>query len=62
MFKYSSAAIVRALMRHPSAHFMTDAWVEPAGRQNSAAFGAFPGFLQTVREEIPSVWRRRSIK
>jgi N-acyl-D-amino-acid deacylase len=51
MFKYSTAAIVRALMRHPAAHFMTDAWVEPAGTQNPGAFGAFPGFLQAVREE-----------
>ena len=51
LFKYSSAAIVRALMRHPAAHFMTDAWVEPAGTQNPGAYGAFPGFLQTVREE-----------
>jgi N-acyl-D-aspartate/D-glutamate deacylase len=38
-------------MRHPAAHFMTDAWVEPAGTQNPGAFGAFPGFLQAVREE-----------
>jgi N-acyl-D-amino-acid deacylase len=51
MFKYSTAAIVRELMRHPAAHFMTDAWVEPVGLQNPGAFGAFPGFLQAVREE-----------
>ena len=51
MHKYSSNAIVRDLMRHPAAHFMTDAWVEPAGTQNPGAFGAFPGFLQAVREE-----------
>jgi N-acyl-D-amino-acid deacylase len=51
MLKYSSAAIVCHLMRHPAAHFMTDAWVEPAGMQNPGAFGAFPGFLQAVREE-----------
>jgi N-acyl-D-amino-acid deacylase len=51
MFKYSTAEIVRTLMRHPAAHFMTDAWVEPAGTQNPSAFGAFPGFLQAVREE-----------
>ena len=51
MHKYSSGAIIRDLMRHPAAHFMTDAWVEPAGTQNPGAFGAFPGFLQTVREE-----------
>ena len=51
MHKYSSDAIVRDLMRHPAAHFMTDAWVEPAGIQNPGAFGAFPGFLQAVRED-----------
>ncbi|MDJ0884389.1 MAG: amidohydrolase family protein [Desulfobacterales bacterium] len=51
MFKYSTRAIVRAMMRHPAAHFMTDAWVEPVGTQNPSAFGAFPGFLQAVREE-----------
>ncbi len=51
MFKYSTAEIVRALMRHPAAHFMTDAWVEPAGTQNPSAYGAFPGFLQVVRDE-----------
>ncbi len=51
MFKYSTAQIVRTLMRHPAAHFMTDAWVEPVGTQNPSAFGAFPGFLQTVRDE-----------
>ena len=51
MFKYSTAEIVRTLMRHPVAHFMTDAWVEPAGTQNPSAFGAFPGFLQAVRDE-----------
>ncbi len=51
MFKYSTAEIVRALMRHPAAHFMTDAWVEPVGTQNPSAFGAFPGFLQAVRDE-----------
>ncbi len=51
MFKYSTAPIVRAMMRHPAAHFMTDAWVEPVGTQNPSAFGAFPGFLQAVREE-----------
>ena len=51
MHKYSSDAIIRDLMRHPAAHFMTDAWVEPAGTQNPGAFGAFPGFLQAVREE-----------
>ncbi len=51
MFKYSTTPIVRAMMRHPAAHFMTDAWVEPVGTQNPSAFGAFPGFLQAVREE-----------
>jgi N-acyl-D-amino-acid deacylase len=51
MFRYSTPEIVGELMRHPSSLFMTDAWVEPRGIQNPAAVGAFPRFLQRVREE-----------
>jgi len=50
MRHYSTPAVVRELMRHPASLFMTDAWVERAGFQNPAINGAFPGFLQTVRE------------
>ncbi|MGA2641236.1 MAG: amidohydrolase family protein [Spirochaetia bacterium] len=46
----STDKIVEALMRHPAALFMTDAWVEPSGVQNPAAFGAFPRLLQLARD------------
>jgi N-acyl-D-amino-acid deacylase len=42
--------IVEALMRHPAALFMTDAWVELSGVQNPAAYGAFPRLLQLARD------------
>jgi N-acyl-D-amino-acid deacylase len=48
--KYSNEHIIRELMRHRASHFMTDAWVEPSGLQNPAAFGCFPRFLQIARE------------
>ena len=51
MFRYSTPEIVGELMRHPASLFMTDAWIERRGIQNPAAFGAFPRFLQRVREE-----------
>jgi N-acyl-D-amino-acid deacylase len=50
--KYSSTALVAQLMRHPAAHFMTDAWIEPAGLQNPAAQGCFPRFLELSREGV----------
>ena len=50
MFRYSTPEIVGELMRHPASLFMTDAWIEPRGIQNPAAVGAFPRFLQRVRE------------
>ncbi|MFH1982498.1 MAG: amidohydrolase family protein [Pseudomonadota bacterium] len=51
MFRYSTPEIVGELMRQPASLFMTDAWIERRGIQNPAAFGAFPRFLQRVREE-----------
>jgi N-acyl-D-amino-acid deacylase len=45
-----SDRIVEAMMRHPAALFMTDAWVEHAGVQNPAAFAAFPRLLRVARE------------
>jgi N-acyl-D-amino-acid deacylase len=50
MHRYSTPEIVRELMRHRASMFMTDAWVEPSGAQNPAAFGCFPRFLQIARE------------
>jgi N-acyl-D-amino-acid deacylase len=47
----SSPSIMEALMRHPACLVMTNAMVEPAGVQNPGAFGAFPRFLQLVREK-----------
>lgn len=47
--KYSSPEIITQLMRHPASHFMTDAWIEPAGLQNPAANGCFPRFLELSR-------------
>ncbi|TAL39319.1 MAG: hypothetical protein EPN93_01925 [Spirochaetes bacterium] len=51
IYKYSNPHIVRALMKHRASHFMTDAWVEPSGLQNPAAFGCFPRFLELARDE-----------
>jgi len=51
MHKYSTDQITCELMKHPAAHFMTDAWVEPQGNQNPAAFGCFPRLLQMAREK-----------
>jgi N-acyl-D-amino-acid deacylase len=48
--RYSNDRIVEALMRHPAALFMTDAWVERTGVQNPSAYGAFPRLLQIARE------------
>jgi len=48
--RYSNDRIVEALMRHPAALFMTDAWVERTGVQNPSAFGAFPRLLQVARD------------
>lgn len=53
--KYSSPALVAQLMRHGAAHFMTDAWIEPAGLQNPAALGCFPRFLERSREGVLSL-------
>lgn len=51
MHKYTSPQIVDALMVHPLSVYMTDAWTEPDGLQNPAAFGCFPCFLQKAREK-----------
>jgi N-acyl-D-amino-acid deacylase len=48
--KQGNDRITETLMRHPAALFMTDAWVEPKGTQNPAAFGSFPRLLQMARE------------
>ncbi|MBN2651735.1 MAG: hypothetical protein JXR63_05070 [Spirochaetales bacterium] len=49
--KYSNPSIISTLMRHPKAHFMTDAWVEPSGLQNPATASCFPGFIRKSIDE-----------
>ncbi|MBA3009266.1 MAG: amidohydrolase family protein [Proteobacteria bacterium] len=51
MHKYNTEQITAELMTHPAAYFMTDAWIEPQGGQNPAAFGCFPHLLQLAREK-----------
>ncbi|MGI9277999.1 MAG: N-acyl-D-amino-acid deacylase family protein [Endozoicomonas sp.] len=50
MHRYYGPGLVERLMTHEAAIYATDAWPEPAGVQNPAAFGAFPRFLQIARE------------
>lgn len=50
--QYSNPDLVATLMRHPASHFMTDAWIEPAGLQNPAALGCFPLFLERARQGV----------
>ncbi len=51
MYRYSSPDIVDRLMDHPLSMYMTDAWSEPTGVQNPAAYGCFPKFLQQARDK-----------
>ena len=44
--KYQNIDIVKRLMVHDLSLYMTDAWVEQAGKQNGAIYGAFPLFLE----------------
>jgi N-acyl-D-amino-acid deacylase len=47
---YYNDEIVDRLMQHPATIFASDAWPEPAGQQNPAAYGTFPRFLRKARE------------
>lgn len=38
-------------MQHPMSLYMTDAWVEDAGVQNGAIYGAFPRFFRRALDE-----------
>lgn len=49
-YGYSSPEIIEALIRHPAALFMTDAWIERQGVQNPGCFGAFPRIFELSRE------------
>ncbi|MCP4134221.1 MAG: amidohydrolase family protein [bacterium] len=48
--KYSNLNLVKSMIMHPAALFMTDALPAAAGVQNPAVTGNFPRFLQLVRE------------
>jgi len=48
--KYYDTETLPELMRHPASLLMTDAWPEPSGIENPAAYGSFPKFLQLARD------------
>ncbi len=43
--KYYNEELIRQLMEDDHSVFMTDAWVEPRGVQNGAAYQCYPSFL-----------------
>lgn len=45
MYKYSTPEIISKLSKHPNVLYMTDAWVEDFGTQNTAIYDCFPKFL-----------------
>jgi N-acyl-D-amino-acid deacylase len=51
MHRYTSPKIVDALILHKASLFMTDAWAEPDGLQNPAAYGCFPRFIEMTRDK-----------
>lgn len=50
MRKYLTDEILLKLMHDPNCYFMTDAWLEEAGKQNPGCFLCFPLFLKIARE------------
>lgn len=48
--KYYNEELICRLMEDELSVFMTDAWVEPRGVQNGAAFQGYPNFLIKARE------------
>lgn len=48
---YYSQEVIEKLMTHPAAIFATDAWSEPGGTANPAAYGNFPHFLELARDK-----------
>lgn len=46
MGAYQNDEIVRNLMNNDLSLFMTDAWVEPQGKQNGSIYGAMPLFVE----------------
>lgn len=50
--RYSSEEIIRRLVKHDKALLMTDAWYQPKGIQNGAAYYGMVKFLLMAREGI----------
>lgn len=48
--KYYSEELIRRLMEDELSVFMTDAWVEPKGVQNGAAYQGYPNFLLKAKQ------------
>lgn len=48
--KYYNDQLIRRLMEDELSIFMTDAWLEPKGVQNGAAFQGFPNFLLKAQQ------------
>ena len=48
--RYQNIEMVKRLMSHDLSLYMTDAWVEPVGKQNGGVYGAFPMFLEIAQE------------
>ena len=48
--KYYNEELIRKLMEDELSIFMTDAWVEPRGVQNGAAFQCYPNFLLKAKQ------------
>ncbi len=52
--KYYNEELIRRLMEDELSVFMTDAWLEPKGVQNGAAFQGYPNFLLKAEQyDIP---------
>lgn len=49
-YAYINQEITDRLSVHPRCCYMTDAWMDPDGVQNPAAFGNFPKFIQRARD------------
>lgn len=48
--KYYNEELIRILMEDDLSVFMTDAWVEPRGVQNGAAYQGYPNFLLKAQQ------------
>jgi len=48
--KYYNEELITQLMKDDLSIFMTDAWVEPRGVQNGAAYQGYPNFLKIAKQ------------